>query len=78
MTEDSNEVTLILHDKENDTSNTYEQTISGCCTGSYSLDVKIENIRVLPGNYTVKVSKHLISEWTNVNTDLLYYIALEP
>ncbi len=77
-TEDSNEVTLILHDKENDTSNTYEQKISGCVTGSFSLDVKIENIRVLPGDYTVKVSKHLISEWTNVNTDLLYYIALEP
>lgn len=76
--EDSNEVTLILHDKENDTSNTYEQKISGCVTGSFSLDVKIENIRVLPGDYTVKVSKHLISEWTNVNTDLLYYIALEP
>ena len=45
---------------------------------TYSLDLKIENIRVLPGDYTVKVSKHLISEWTNVNVDLTYYIALEP
>jgi hypothetical protein len=73
-----NEIKLILRDKENDTSNTYEQSISGCCTGSYSLDVKIENIRLLPGDYTVKVSKHLISEWTNQNADLTYYIALEP
>ena len=77
-TEGSNEIKLVLRDKENDTSNTYEQSISGCCTGDYSLDVKIENIRLLPGDYTVKVSKHLISEWTNTNVDLTYYIALEP
>ncbi|MFZ9729018.1 MAG: DNA polymerase, partial [Candidatus Nanopelagicaceae bacterium] len=76
--EGSNVIKLILRDKENDTSNTYEQSISGSCTGDYSLDVKIENIRLLPGDYTVKVSKHLISEWTNTTVDLTYYIALEP
>ena len=76
--EGSNEIKLILRDKENDTSNTYDITVAGCSTGTYSLDVKIENIRLLPGDYTVKVSKHLISEWTNTNVDLTYYIALEP
>jgi len=76
--EGSNEIKLILRDKENDTSNTYDLTVAGCTTGTYSLDVKIENIRLLPGDYTVKVSKHLISEWTNANVDLTYYIALEP
>jgi hypothetical protein len=75
---EDNEIKLILRDKENDTSNTYEQSISGDCTGDYSLDVKIENIRLFPGDYVVKVSKHLISEWTNQNLDLTYYIALEP
>ena len=76
--EGSNEIKLILRDKENDTSNTYDLTVAGCTTGTYSLDVKIENIRVLPGDYSVKVSKHLISEWTNQNVDLTYYVALEP
>jgi len=71
-------IKLILRDKENDTSNTYDLTVAGCSTGTYSLDVKIENIRLLPGDYTVKVSKHLISEWSNTNLDLIYYIALEP
>jgi len=71
-------IKLILRDKENDTSNTYEQSTSGDFTGEYSLDVKIENIRLLPGDYSVKISKHLISEWTNQTTDLTYYIALEP
>lgn len=75
---ESDTIKLILRDKENDTSNTYDLTLAGCCSGTYSLDLKIENIRVLPGDYTVKVSQHLISEWTNTNTDLTYYIALEP
>ena len=71
-------IKLILRDKENDTSNTYDLSVAGCCTGTYSLDVKIDNIRVLPGDYSIKVSKALISEWSNANVDLTYYIALEP
>jgi len=77
-TEADNTVRLILSDRENDTSNTYDLTVAGCSTDSYALDVKIDNIRLLPGDYSVKVSKHLISEWTNTNLDLTYYIALEP
>ena len=71
-------IKLILRDKENDTSNTYDITVVGCSTGTYSLDVKIDNIRVLPGDYSIKVSKALISEWTSSDYDLTYYIALEP
>ena len=71
-------IKLILSDKENDTSNTYDLTVAGCSTGTYSLDVKIDNIRLLPGDYNIKVSKALISEWTNQNVDLTYYVALEP
>lgn len=76
--EGSNTIKLILRDKENDTSNTYDITIAGSCTGTFALDLKIENIRVLLGDYTVKVSKELISEWNNLNVELTYYIALEP
>ena len=71
-------IQLVLKDKENDTSNTYKQEITGTCTGDYSLDIKMENIRLLPGDYSVKVSKNLISEWNNTSLDLTYYIALEP
>ena len=71
--EGSNEIKLILRDKENDTRIYVSR--GGCCTGTYSLDLKIENIRLLPGDYSVKVSQHLISEWTQ-NVDLLH--SLEP
>ena len=76
--EGSDTIKLILRDKENDTSNTYDLTLAGSTTGTFSLDLKIENIRVLPSDYVVKVSQHLISEWTSQDADLKYYIALEP
>ena len=81
--EGSNTIRLILRDKENDTSNTYDLSVEGTVTGTFSLDLKIENIRVLnsmssPQDYNIKVSQHLISEWTSQDTDLKYYIALEP
>ena len=72
------DIKIILRDKENDTSNTYDITVSGSCTGTFSLDLKIDNIRVLPGDYTVKVSKSLISEWKHSTISLTYYVALEP
>ena len=71
-------ISLELRDSENDTSNGYSQTVVGETTGDYELTVKVENIRLHPGDYSVKVSNKLISEWKHQNLDLTYYIALEP
>jgi hypothetical protein len=72
------EISLNLRDSENDTSNDYSQSVVGQSTGDYELAIKVENIRLHAGDYSVKVSKHLISEWKHQNLDLTYYIALEP
>ncbi len=71
-------VTLSLNDKENETSNTFSVTVPGQCTGEYAVFMKMENIRLMNGDYNVKISKHLITEWKNKSIDLMYYIALEP
>jgi len=75
---DDGKITLAVGDRENDTSNTFEQIIPGNTTGDYKFYMKIENLRLLPGDYTVKISEFLISEWRNAAHDLVYYIALEP
>lgn len=72
------EITLNLRDIENDTSNDYSQSVVGESTGDYDLTIKVENIRLHPGDYSVKISKKLISEWKHQHLDLTYYIALEP
>ena len=72
------EIVLSVRDNEITTSNTYDIIVPGTFEGSHSLDLKVENIRLLQGDYQVGVSRHYISEWKHLNLDLTYYIALEP
>lgn len=74
----SDEIVLSVKDNESSTSNTYDLIVPGTFEGEHSLTLKVENIRLLQGDYSVGVSKHYITEWKNLNFDLTYYIALEP
>jgi hypothetical protein len=71
-------VELNLCDRENETSNVYTQEILGDNTGEYELAMKVENIRLLPGDYEVKISSKLITQWKHKSLNLTYWIALEP
>ncbi|MFZ9729017.1 MAG: DNA polymerase [Candidatus Nanopelagicaceae bacterium] len=71
-------IALNLCDKENATANAYTQEIQGTATGEYELFLKVENLKLYPGDYDVKVSSKLITEWKHQQLDLVYYIALEP
>ena len=81
-------ITLSLCDRENDTTNTFEEVVPGESTGDYEFFIKVENLRLAVGEkasptdntklYDVKISSKLISQWTNVHSPLTYYIALEP
>jgi len=70
-------VKVLVRDKKNDTSNDYS-VIVGETESTFSFNFKVENIKILPGTYTVVVSQKLLSRFTNKNQDLVYYIALEP
>jgi hypothetical protein len=72
------EIVLSVRDNEVSTSNTYDIIVPGTFEGTHSLDLKVENIRLLQGDYQVGVSKHYISEWKHLTLDVTYYIALEP
>lgn len=76
-TSDGN-ISLNLCDRENETSNVYTQDTVGESTGDYELMMKMENILLLPGDYEVKVSSKLITQWKHKNLNLTYWIALEP
>jgi hypothetical protein len=71
-------VSLNLCDRENETSNVYSQEILGDNTGEYELTMKMEHVNLVPGNYDVKISSKLITEWKHNSLPLVYYIALEP
>lgn len=71
-------VVLSLVDKENQTSNVFSLELPGDNTGEYEMFMKMENIRLFPGDYNVKISSKMITEWKHTTLDLVYYIALEP
>ena len=68
---------LVVRDKRNDTSNEYAVVV-GETNKDFVFNFKVENIKILPGNYDVVVSQKLLSRFTSKNQDLTYYIALEP
>ena len=74
---------LKVTDKKNDTANNYAVGVDTNHEDSdknvpYKFWFKVENLRLLPGSYDVKVSSKKISYFKNTNVDVEYFIALEP
>ncbi len=70
-------VKLVVRDKKNDTSNEYSLVV-GETTVTFTLNFKVENIKILPGSYEVVISRKLLSRFQSEDKNLTYYIALEP
>ena len=71
---------LTVKDKKNDTANNYSMDVD--CTApegaDYNFYFKVENMKLLSGNYDVTVSSQNISHFQNVTNKVEYWIALEP
>ena len=70
-------VKLVVRDKKNDTSNSYSVVV-GETDKEFTFNFKVENIKIIPGSYDVVVSSKLLSQFTNSQYNLKYFIALEP
>ena len=70
-------IKLVVRDKKNDTSNDFNIVV-GETNDTFTLNFKVENIKVLPGAYDVVISRKLLSRFQSVDKNLTYYIALEP
>lgn len=75
---DGTKVSLVVTDKKNTTSNTFTRTVGEGNGVSFTMNFKIENLKILDGNYEVFVSSKGISNFKNKDIDLEYFIALEP
>lgn len=75
---DGTDIKLTVKDKKNATSNTFSRTVGTGNGDTYSMNFKIENLKVLSGDYDVKVSSKGISHFKNQGVDVQYFIALEP
>ena len=74
---DGTSVKLVVRDKKNDTSNSYAVKV-GETDRQFCFNFKVENLKLLPGDYEVTISKQNASLFRDANRDLEYLIALEP
>ena len=74
---ENGEITMVVRDKKNDTSNEYAVNV-GETDSNFEFNFKMENIKIIPGAYDVVISSKLLSEFTNTQYNLKYFIALEP
>ena len=72
------DIVLKVCDKKNDTSNTFDITVGQNATADYTFYFKVENMKMLDGDYDVSVSSKSISHFKNKKLPIEYWIALEP
>tara|TARA_Y100001963_G_C6791431_1_gene455615 strand:- start:6202 stop:6897 length:696 start_codon:yes stop_codon:yes gene_type:complete len=71
-------IELVVMDKKTPTSNSYSVEVGTNESDSdFSFYLKIENLKLLSGDYDVEVCKSVVSKFTHTSKDILYYIALE-
>lgn len=74
---ESGKITIVVGDKKNATGNTFQEPV-GDTDKTFRVNLKVENLKMIPGDYTVSVSSKKISRFqSSTSSDLVYYVAVE-
>lgn len=73
---DGTNITVQVGDKKNSTGNSYRSSV-GKTDKSFNVNLKVENLKMLPGDYNVSISSKKISRFKSVTGSLVYYVAVE-
>ena len=71
-------VFLTVKDKKNDTANTFSLDVNTQSDGDFNFYFKVENLKVMDGDYDVEISSKNISHLSSKSKDVEYWVALEP
>jgi uncharacterized protein (DUF1499 family) len=74
---ESGEIQLTVTDRKNETSNNYSLSVGDTSKTNLVSCFKTENLKMLTGDYDVRVASVGISHFKNKGQDLEYFIALE-
>lgn len=72
---DGSTVSVVVGDKKNATGNSYNSSV-GSTDKKFKVNLKVENLKMIPGDYAVSVSSKKISRFKGAG-DLVYYVAVE-
>ena len=71
------DINLTVTDRKNETSNDFAIKVGDNAPSDFTYYFKVENLKLLSGDYKVEVSSKGISNFTNVTKPIEYFIALE-
>ena len=72
------DVELAVLDKNDATSNTFSITLENTKTSAdFNFYFKVENLKMISGDYDVVISEKGVSQLSNVSSDIEYWVALE-
>lgn len=75
---DGDKTNLVAMDKQDAGSNSYSIAVGDNSTGAdFTMFFKVENLKVLSGDYHVEITERVVSKFTHQTLDLSYCIALE-
>ena len=69
-------ITVVVADKKNATSNSWDSVV-GQTDKEFKVNFRIDNFKMLEGDYEVSISKKRISKFASKMNDLTYFIAVE-
>ena len=75
---DTKTASLVARDKKNDSANNYSLDVETNGDGEFKFFFKVENLKVMDGDYSVDISSKNITHFNNKSKSLEYWIALEP
>ena len=74
---DGTNISVVVADKKNATGNSYSYELIPS-TLNFKVNIKVENLKMLTGDYDVSISSKKISRFTSKSgSDLVYYVAVE-
>lgn len=73
---DGSTIRMVVGDKTNSSANTFTIDV-GETDKTFDIKMKVDNLKVIPGNYTACFSSKKISQFKHKETDLVYFVAVE-
>ena len=73
---ENGQITLVVGDKKNATGNSFSEPV-GTTDKTFKVNLKVENLKMIPGAYDVEISSKGLSSFKNKNVDIQYWVATE-
>jgi len=73
---DGESISIQVSDKKNPSGNNFNSVI-GSTDKTFKVNFKVENLKMMPGDYKVAIAGKKISRFQSLNIPLAYYVAIE-